>query len=110
MAMLLLMELRLWAFWATSAHCYLMLNISLYFNQFFFLTLSDLAQLVQALKKLALGNRLTFHRKEKVFVDKGIVESVKHHKTPVKFHLLTEEKQKLLYILFLKLIEIPVFL
>lgn len=76
----------------------------------FFLTLSGLAQLVKALKKLALENLLEFHRKERVFADKGIAESVKCHKTPVKLSFLTEEKKKLLYILFLKPIEIPVFL
>lgn len=76
----------------------------------FFLTLSDLAQLVKALKKRALENLLAFHRKERVFADKGIAESVKCHKIQVKLNFLTEEKKKLLYIWLLKLIEILVFL
>lgn len=89
-------------------HFFILLSILSPIN--FFLTLSDLAQSIKALKKLALENLLALHRNERVFTDKGTAESVKHHKTPVKLHFLTEEKKKLLYILFLTLIEILVFL
>lgn len=58
-------------------------------------------KLVKALKKMALENLLVFHRKERVFTDKGIAESVKHHKTLVKLHFLTEENKKFLYIFVL---------
>lgn len=75
----------------------------------FFLTLSDLAQLVKALKKLTLENLLAFHRKERVFADKGIAEcEVSQNTSETSF---SERKRKYLSIfLFLKLTEILVFL
>lgn len=58
----------------------------------FFLTLSNLAQLVKALEKVKDFKSQVFHRKGRVFADRSIAESMNSHKIPVELHFMTEEK------------------